>query len=324
MPAPKKSNLLARVGRSGPALIAAIAALSLLAGCATSSSPGGAVTNSGSGPRARVITAVASIDAWGSILAQLGGTHVRASSIITNPDTDPHDYEPTPADGRLIAGASLFVENGVGYDSWADKSLAASPNDERTVINVGSLVGQPTDGNPHRWYSPSDVESVANAITAALKKIDPADAGYFDDQRQQFEQVGLAPYHQLIAQIKARYAGTPVGASESIFAPLADALGLDLITPPSFLRDISQGSDPSAADKAEIDSQINHKLIKVYVFNSQNSTPDVSAQVSAARQHGIPIAAVTETLSPQGASFQDWQSAQLRSLQAALARATGQ
>ncbi|MDT4934990.1 MAG: zinc/manganese transport system substrate-binding protein, partial [Pseudonocardiales bacterium] len=123
--------------------------------------------------------------------------------------------------------------------------------------------------------------------------------------------------------IKTKYAGTPVGASESIFAPLADALGLNLITPPSFLKDISEGTDPSAGDKATIDAQISGKKIKVYVFNSQNSTPDVSAQVAAAKKQGIPVTAVTETLSPAGASFQDWQSNQLRTLESALAQATG-
>jgi zinc/manganese transport system substrate-binding protein len=270
-----------------------------------------------------VIPVAASINAWGSILGQLGGSHVHESSIITNPDTDPHDYEPTPADGRTVAGAAVFVENGIGYDPWAAQSVAANPDPNRVVLNVGQLVGVPDGGNPHRWYSPADVEKVADAITADLKKADPADSGYFDQQRQVFETAGLAHYHQLISDIHAKYAGTPVGASESIFAPLSDALGLDLVTPPSFLKDISEGTDPSAGDKATIDAQLTGKALKVYVFNSQNSTPDVSAQVDAARKAGIPVATVTETLSPAGASFQDWQSAQLQQLADALHQATG-
>jgi zinc/manganese transport system substrate-binding protein len=156
-----------------------------------------------------------------------------------------------------------------------------------------------------------------------LKHIDPADAAYFDARRQAFESTGLARYHQLISEIKTKYAGTPVGASESIFAPLSDALGLDLVTPPSFLKAISEGTDPSAADKATIDTQINNKTIKAYVFNSQNATPDVATQVKAARARGIPVVAVTETLSPAGATFEQWQVAQLEALAAALHQATG-
>lgn len=295
----------------------------LLTACATSSSAGSAAGGT-SADGGKVIIAAASINAWGSILSQLGGAHVKETSIISNPDTDPHDYEPTPADGRIIAGASLFVENGVGYDSWAAKALAANPDPNRQVINVGTLTGTPDDGNPHRWYSPADVEQVTDAITADLKKADPSDAAYFDAQRQIFQNTGLATYHRLINDIKAKYAGTPVGASESIFAPLAAALGLDLITPPSFLKAISEGTDPSAADKSTIDAQISGKRIKVYVFNSQNATPDVTAQVNAARKEGIPVTTVTETLSPAGASFQDWQSTQLKALESALAQAAGQ
>ncbi|MDX6201682.1 MAG: zinc/manganese transport system substrate-binding protein [Frankiales bacterium] len=305
-----------------PALWITAVAIAALSGCGGSSFTSSAGAGGGTGGGA-VVNAAASINAWGSILAQLGGTHVHTTSIITNPDTDPHDYEPTPADGRTIADAQLFVENGIGYDDWAAKAVAASPDSGRTVINVGQLVNIPAGGNPHRWYSPGDVETVADAITADLKKIDPADAGYFDQQRTAFEQVGLAKYHAVIADIKAKYSGTPVGASESIFSPLSDALGLSLITPPSFLQAISEGSDPSAADKATIDAQISGKKLKVYVFNSQNSTPDVAAQVKAAKAQGIPVTAITETLTPAGATFQDWQTAQLTALEAALASATG-
>jgi zinc/manganese transport system substrate-binding protein len=249
---------------------------------------------------------------------------VHETSIITNPDTDPHDYEPTPADATVIARSRLFVENGIGYDSWAAKSLAASPDPDRRVVNVGDLVHVAAGGNPHRWYSPADVATVADAITADLKKLDPGDSAYFDAQHEHFLTAGLATYHQLIEQIRTKYAGTPVGASESIFAPLAEALHLDLITPPSFLKAISEGVDPSPADLATIDSQISNNEIKVYVFNSQNATPDIAAQVRKAKAAGIPVSTVTETLSPATATFQQWQVAQLRALATALHQATGQ
>jgi zinc/manganese transport system substrate-binding protein len=306
----------------GFGLVAALAVTLGLTSCATTSSPAPSSGPSSPGG-SRVITAAASINAWGSLLSQLGGTRVQASSIIANPDTDPHDYEPTPADGRTVATSALFVENGVGYDPWAAKALAANPNPQRVVIDVGQVVGVAEGGNPHRWYSPSDVEKVADAITAGLKKADPGDAAYFDTQRQSFNNAGLAKYHELINDIKAKYAGTPVGASESIFAPMAQALGLNLVTPPSFLKAISEGTDPTAADKATVDAQITGKQIKVYVFNSQNSTPDVARQVEEAKKAGIPVSTVTETLSPAGASFQDWQSTQLQALQTALAQARG-
>jgi zinc/manganese transport system substrate-binding protein len=289
-----------------------------LAGCSTSSS----ATTGPSGGSA-VINVVAAENFWGSLAEQLGGSHVKVTSIINNPDADPHDYEPTAADGRAIAIAKLAIINGVGYDEWATKLADANPSASRTTLTVGDLVGAKDGDNPHRWYNPDDVRTVIDQITAGYKKIDPVDGSFFDSQRATVLSTNLKAYFDTIGQIKAGYAGTPVGASESIFAMLSPALGLNLITPPSFLTAISEGSDPTATDKATIDAQIKNKQLKVYVYNSQNATPDVQAQVDAAKAQGIQVSTITETLTPAGASFQDWQVAQLSSLKLALANATG-
>jgi zinc/manganese transport system substrate-binding protein len=266
---------------------------------------------------------VAAENFWGSIAAQLGGGRVQVTSVITSPATDPHDYEPTAVDARTIAGAQMVIENGIGYDPWAAKLVAANPVSGRIVLDVGKLVGVKAGDNPHRWYSPNDVQQVISAIVADYSRLDPKDAAYFMQQKTRFETNGLARYKQLIATIKRRYHGVAVGASESIFAPLAQAVGLRLITPPSFLKAISEGTEPTAADKQTIDRQIARKQVKVWVYNSQNSTPDVARITSAARKHGIPVTTVTETLSPAQASFQSWQVRQLRALAAALHQATG-
>jgi zinc/manganese transport system substrate-binding protein len=311
--------------RRGGAVVAAVCTAAVMAGVAAcgSNAPNSSSSSASSGAPASKLQVVATINAWGSIASQLGGDRIQETSIITNPDTDPHSYEPSAADARTVAGAAVLVENGIGYDAWADKLLASDPNARRSVLNVGQVVGVPQDGNPHQWYSPDSVSKVIDAITAQYKKADPNDAAYFDQQHDQYVNQGLAKYHSLISDIKAKYAGTPVGASESIFAPLSDALGLNLITPPEFLKDISEGTDPSPADKATIDQQIATKAIKVYVFNSQNSTPDVQAQVDAAKKQNIPVTTVTETLAPASATFQDWQSTQLSGLEDALHTATG-
>ncbi len=271
-------------------------------------------------PAGGPIQVVAAENFWGSIAAQLGGDRVHVVSVITNPATDPHDYEPTAADARTVAEARMVVENGVGYDPWAARLVAASPLSGRVVLDVGKLVGVPDGGNPHRWYSPANVQQVIAAIVRGYSQLDPKDAGYFRRQRTAFETHGLAQYESLIATIKRRFGGTPVGASESIFAPLAQALGLKLVTPYSFLKAISEGTEPTAADKTTIDRQIAHRQIRVWVYNSQNSTPDVARLTAAARKKGIPVTTITETLSPASATFQAWQSRQLHALLLALAK----
>lgn len=293
--------------------------LAAVAGCSTTSS----TASDSTATSTSVINVVAAENFWGSLAAQLGGAHAKVTSIIDNPDADPHDYEPTAADGRAIAGAKLTIINGVGYDGWATKLAAANPSSGRIDLTVGDLVGAKDGDNPHRWYNPDNVRAVIDQITSDFKKIDPADASFFDGQRNTVINDNLKTYFDTIASIKSAYSGTPVGASESIFAMLSPALGLNLRTPSAFLTAISEGTDPSAKDKAAIDAQIKNRQIKVYVYNGQNATPDVQAQVKAAKAEGIPVTVITETLTPAGASFQDWQVAQLDSLKQALAQATG-
>jgi zinc/manganese transport system substrate-binding protein len=300
---------------------ASLAAAAVVFGTAVFWSSGG--TSSVAAPAPGKVSVVAAEDFWGSIARQVGGDHAVVTSIITDPGTDPHDYEATPQDGALLATAQVAIVNGIGYDGWADKLLAANPSLRRKVVTVGDVIGVKPGGNPHQWYSPKTVGAVIDAITAALKQADPADSAYFDAQRDSYTTVGLQRYNELRARIKAQFAGTAVAASESIFAPLAADLGLKLLTPESFLDAISEGTEPTAKDKATVDQQITGKQVKVFVYNSQNSTPDVAALVEKAKTAGIPVTTVTETLAPKGTPFQDWQAAQLQSLADALARATG-
>jgi zinc/manganese transport system substrate-binding protein len=310
------------ISGAGRLAIAAAAGVAVLAaaGCSTASKASTTPAAAGSSVKIKVVAAE---NFWGSIAAQLGGTHVDETSIITNPDTDPHSYEPTASDGRLVAGAQYVIANGIGYDTWTAKFLAANPNSARKALTVGDLLSLKEGDNPHQWYSHDSVYKVIDQITADYQAIDPGNAAYFAAQKQSFENTTLAQYNQLESDIKMKYGGTPIGASESIVSPLADSLGLKMLTPYSFLKDISEGTDPTAADKQTIDQQIATKQIKVYVFNSQNSTPDITAQINAAKAQGIPVTTVTETLAPAGASFQDWQTKQLQDLEAALAQATG-
>ena len=292
-------------------LLATTALLIPLTGCAVGTS------KAATGDAVRVVAAE---NFWGSIAEQIGGTHAQVTSIITRPDTDPHSYEPTARDARALAEAQLVIENGIGYDPWVPKLLAADES-HPTVLDVGRLLGVPDGGNPHRWYNPADVQTVIHQITTDLQTIDPGNTSYFAAQSSAFESVGLHPYKSAIAAIKARYAGTPVGASESIFAMLAPALGLRLITPYSFLKAVSEGTDVSAGDKQTIDEQIHQHAIKIYVYNSQNVTPDIQAQLTEVKAEHIPHATITETLTPASVTFQTWQTRQLLGIEAALAEA---
>jgi zinc/manganese transport system substrate-binding protein len=284
---------------------------------------GGESTGSAAGSSSGKLQVVAAENFWGSIASQLGGSKVAVHSIIVNPDTDPHSYEPKASDGVVLAKSQMAIVDGIGYDAWASKLIAANPSSARKVLNVGDLLGLVEGDNAHQWYSPRSVQRVIGQIVADYKQLDPNDSAYFDQQRTSFETHGLAEYNKMIATIRARYAGVPVGYSESIFQPLGEALGLKLLTPYSFAKAIAEGTDVSAADKQTVDTQAQQRLIKVWVYNSQNATPDVQRVNQLARAAKIPITTITETLSPASATFEQWQVAELQSLQQALHQATG-
>jgi zinc/manganese transport system substrate-binding protein len=296
-------------------LLALLSIAGVAAGCG-----GASATSSRATP---VLQVVAAENFWGSIAQQLGGSKVAVRSIIVNPDTDPHAYQPTASDARTMAGAKLAIVNGIGYDKWASQLIAANPVSGRTVLDVGDLLGLKEGDNPHQWYSPASVQKVIDAIVAHYDKLDPADKAFFAAQKKHFESVSLKTYNSLRAQIRTRFAGVPVGYSESIFQPLGDDLHLKLLTPYSFAKAIAEGTEISAKDKQTVDNQAQKHLIKVWIYNSQNATPDVQRINAICRKQHIPIATVTETLSPASLSFEQWQVAELRGLLAALHQAIG-
>ncbi len=295
------------------AILASALAL-LAAGC------GGTAGKAGGSGQVQVVAAESF---WGSIAAQLAGSRATVHSIIVNPAQDPHSYEPLPGDARALATAQLVVVNGIGYDTWAQRLLSANPAPGQSVLDVGQLLGLKTGENPHRWYHPVDVEAVANAIVLRLAGLQPKDRAYFEQRAAAFAQTGLAAYHALINRVRAHYAGVPVGASESMFALLAPSLGLRLLTPPSFMKAITEGTDVSAQDTIETQQQITSHQIKLWVYNVQNATSQVQRLTALARAHGIPVVTITETLSPASLSFEQWQVAQLNGLRRALAQTTG-
>ena len=254
---------------------------------------------------------------WGSIALQLGGSHVSVQSIVSDPNADPHEYESSANDARAFAEAKLVILNGAGYDDWGKKLLDANPASTRHVLAVADLLGKKVGDNPHFWYSPEYVVKVADAITAQYRSIDSADTSYFDQRRAEFT-TALQPYTDEIGKIKLKFSGTPVGATESIFMYLADALGLNLTTPLEFMDAVAEGNDPPASAVVAFHDQISAGQIKVLVYNVQTTTAVTTTVKALAAAHHIPSVGVSETLLPENVTFQDWQLKQLAGLEAAL------
>ena len=287
-----------------------LAAVLLLTGCGSSGGSSGGD-----------IKVVAGENFWGSIAAQLGGSKVKVQSIVADPNADPHEYESSDADARAFAEARLVIVNGAGYDQWGQKLLDANRSSNRNVLNVAELLHKKQGDNPHFWYDPGSVGTVADEITAEYKAIEVGSAAYFDQQRAVLA-AAFKPYLDEIAAIKQQHANTPIGATESIFQYMAVALGLNLTTPVEFMDAVAEGNDPPASAVAEFQNQISGSSIRALVYNVQTTTAVTTNIRSLAATHRIPTVGVSETLLPDNLSFQDWQLKQLKDLEAALAQAS--
>jgi zinc/manganese transport system substrate-binding protein len=277
----------------------------LLAGC-------GATKHTG-------LAVVAAENVYGDIAQQIGGTHVHVTSILSDPNADPHLFEPASSNGLAIATASVVIQNGLGYDSFMTKLEDASPNGKRSVLTIADVLGvQGRDANPHLWYDVPALGRIARAIAGQLERADPGHAKAYRAGLARFD-ASLRPLQREVARIRAAFAGTAVAYTEPVPGYLIDAAGLVNLAPPSFTRAIEDGTEPSPQAFAALNTLVTKRRVRVLLYNSQAVSPITSRVRDAAAQAHIPVIGVTETLPPH-LTFQQWQLAQARQLAKALAR----
>ena len=274
-------------------------------------------TTSSTASSSGVIHVVAAENFWGSLITQLGGTRVGVTSIVSDPNADPHEYESNTANAMAIANAQLVIINGAGYDTWAQQLIASSNTPNQVVLNVQELINQTVDANPHFWYSPTYVNETVKAMYQDLVSMDPSHTSYYTQQYNALN-ASLAEYNARINEIKQQFGGVKVASTESIFAYVANATGLDLVSPPAFMEAVAEGNDPPAQSIVQFNQLITNGSVKVLVYNEQTVTPLTQSIKALAAQHNIPIVPVTETIQPPDVSFQVWMNAQLIVLQNAL------
>ncbi|HVT65146.1 MAG TPA: zinc ABC transporter substrate-binding protein [Mycobacteriales bacterium] len=292
-------------------VMTALAAIAVVSGCGSSSSGGGGAGDSGR------IPVVAAENFWGDIAKQIGGTHVEVTSIISDPNADPHLFESDPRDAAALSGAKLVIENGVGYDDFMDK-LLATDGGSRRVLSVQKVLGvTASDANPHLWYWTARLHEVAQAISQQLGAIDPTDAKDFAAAARRFD-ASLKPLLDTIATIKRKYAGTKIAYTERVPGYLVAACGLKLGMPPSFAQALEAGNDPSPQDTAAFEASISAHAVDVLLYNSQVVDAQTTRIKQLANRAKVPVVGVSETLPQTYPDFQAWQLAQARALLEAL------
>jgi zinc/manganese transport system substrate-binding protein len=266
--------------------------------------------------QAAPVALVAAENFYGDVAKQIGGSNVAVTSILSNPDEDPHLFEASPATARALAVAKLVILNGADYDPWMGKLLAANPVTDRTVVVVADLVHRKGGDNPHLWYDPETMPIAAKALAAQLAAIDPAHKDQYGQNLQGFLD-SLQPFAQKVKAMHQKYAGTVVTATEPVAGYLADALGLK-VRNREFQLAVENDAEPTAKQVAAFENDLKTRAVKVLVYNSQ-ATEDLTKRLQTLAQASkVPVVPVTET-EPPNTSYQAWMMGELDALDKALA-----
>jgi zinc/manganese transport system substrate-binding protein len=263
------------------------------------------------------IPVVAAENFYGDVVQQLGGERIDVTSILNNPDQDPHLFEASPKTARALQHASIVVYNGADYDPWMVKLLAASKGTKRATIVAADLTGKKSGDNPHLWYDPSTMPKVARAVNEALVAADPAHKSAYDANLAKFLD-SLKPVEAKVAELHARYAGTAVTATEPVFGYMSDAIGLSMRNM-RFQLAAMNDTEASASDIAAFERDLREKRVRVLIYNSQATEALTKRMLKLAQQSKVPTMSVTET-EPAGKTYQTWMLSQLDALGAALAQ----
>ncbi len=266
-------------------------------------------------PARAPLAIVAAENFYGDIAQQIGGPDVKVTSILSNPDQDPHLFEASPSVARSISAAQIVIYNGVDYDAWMEKLLGAARNPNRKTIVVASLVGKKPGDNPHIWYDPATMLALAKALTDELSNSDAAHQADYRQRLAKFQE-SVQPIQAKIASLRARLNGTPVAATEPVFGYMFDALGMQ-VRNQSFQLSVMNNTEPSASDIAAFEADLKTHQVKLLVYNSQASNPVAARMEKLARASRIAVVGATET-EPAGKKYQAWMLGELDAIDRAL------
>jgi zinc/manganese transport system substrate-binding protein len=240
---------------------------------------------------------------YGDIARQIGGEEIEVKSILSNPDQDPHLFEASHSVARSVAEADIVIVNGVDYDPWMDKLLAATPSPKRRVIVAGDVAARKSGENPHLWYDLAVSKAMARSLAENLAQALPEKATAFNESETKFEE-SLKPLESEIAKISQAHAGTSVAAIEPVFGYMLEAMSLD-VREKSFQLAVMNDAEPAVSDVARFEDDLKGKVVKLFVYNSQATDPVADRLMALAKAGSIPVVAVTETM-PASVTYQQW------------------
>lgn len=325
-----------RIAASIVSFVAGLAVAGIVAGGLSIANPRGTATDGNTSASAAnqqvsdscstTFDVVASVNQWGSLAQELGGSCVKVTSLINSTSVEPHDYEPTTSDMAKLTKADIVVLNGAGYDGWAEK--AQFDKSKQTIVNVGDIMGitamkehshEHSDGdsghhhhhgstNPHLWFSPEAVLKAANAITEAYEN----KAGESSDTAQTAQRHfndwngDYADFVALINKARAKGIQRRYVATESIINYLLDYAGSIDKTPETYTNAMNSDSEPSAADLKNAIDTVSGSDVDLLVVNPQEMDGFAKKLNEAALSSHKTIVSATEQLPENQKTLLGW------------------
>lgn len=246
------------------------------------------------------IRVVTTTNIYANIAQNVLGKYGRATAIIQNGTTDPHDFEPTTNNAKLVAKADIVVANGMGYDSWMNN--LADSNDKKTLMVGEDLMGLKKGDNPHIWYNLRMPQKYVAYLVARFSKLQPRHAAYFKKRARLY----LAKVNQIrmaARKIKGQN-HKMVFVSEPVFDYALQEAGYR-VGDREFEEAIENGTDPSPQMVNAMTRAINHRRIAFFVNNTQSSSSTVNNFIKLARSRHIPVISVRETI-PNRTTYLSW------------------
>jgi len=259
---------------------------------------------------------VAAENFYGDVAQQIGGPDVQVTSILSNPDEDPHLFEASPSVARAVSRASIVIYSGIDYDPWMPSLLKAERGKNRKIIVVAALVGKKPGDNPHIWYDPNTMLALAKVLAGELAVADARHRSEYQERLARFEH-SLQPVIRKIVELRARTKGMPVTATEPVFGYMFQALGME-IRDRSFQLAVMNNTEPSVSEVARFEDDLKTHSVKLLVYNRQASDPTAERMRKLANASHIPVVGASET-EPPGADYQQWMMSELDAVDHALA-----
>ena len=247
------------------------------------------------------ITVVASINQWGSLAEQIGGTDVNVTSILSSTNVDAHDFEPKTSDVAKLQKAQIIVSNGAGYDSWATKSVGRNS----TIVSAAETVGAMEGDNPHLWFSKDARNGMATELTEAFSKALPAKKKAFQSRLKAWQKEEKA-IEKSMGDFAANHNNATYGATEAVAYYLMSDMGFQDDTPKGFAQSVASGGEPAPADLQKFQSLIESQGISVLVNNTQESSDATNMLTGTAGRAGVPVFDVSEQMPQAYTTLTDW------------------